>query len=70
MKARALSQEKEFTKLLELAQKRGELRKDRDVTALARMLICLSYGITVMAKTNPQRKSFEDAVSEALSVFE
>ena len=70
VKARALAQEKEFSKLLELAQKRGELRKNRDATALARMLICLSYGITVMAKTNPQRKAFEDAVDEALAAFE
>ena len=70
VKARALAQEREFSKLLELAQKRGELRRNRDITALARMLICLSYGITVMAKTNPQRKAYEDAVNEALSVFE
>ena len=55
-----------FLRALRRARARGELPRDRDLRALARFLTSSAQGISVMAKTFPERRVLEDVVRVAM----
>ncbi len=52
------------------AQKAGEIDRARDARALARFLTSSAQGLSVMAKTIPERAVLEDIVDVVLSALE
>ena len=59
-----------FRRALERARAAGELDPGRDVRALARFLTSSAQGLSVMAKTVPDRAVLEDIVAVVLAAVE
>lgn len=59
-----------FLRALERARAAGELASTRDLGALARFLTSSAQGLSVMAKTSPERAVLEDVVGIVLTVLE
>jgi TetR/AcrR family transcriptional repressor of nem operon len=59
-----------FQRAVIRAQKTGEIDRARDARALARFLTSSAQGLSVMAKTIPERTVLEDIVEVVLSVLE
>ncbi|HKW94363.1 MAG TPA: TetR/AcrR family transcriptional regulator [Methylomirabilota bacterium] len=59
-----------FRRALERARAAGELGSTRDLRALARFLTSSAQGLSVMAKTFPDRAILEDIVETILAVVE
>jgi TetR/AcrR family transcriptional repressor of nem operon len=59
-----------FHRAVVRAQKAGEIDGARDARALARFLISSAQGLSVMAKTIPERAVLEDIVGVVLSALE
>ena len=57
---------KEIRCLLKRARDAGEIAPERDIDALAQMLMGVSFGINVMARINPSRKTLEAMASSAI----
>jgi len=52
------------------AQRAGEIDRARDARALARFLTSSAQGLSVMAKTFPERAVLEDIVTVVLAAVE
>lgn len=59
-----------FLRALERARAAGELAATQDLRALARFLTSSAQGLSVMAKTFPDRAALEEVVEVVLSVLE
>ena len=59
--------EKVLTRRLGAAQRRGEIRTDKDPRTLARFLVGVMQGIRVMSKVSPDRAHLEDITEMALA---
>jgi TetR/AcrR family transcriptional regulator, transcriptional repressor for nem operon len=59
-----------FFRALVRAREAGELGAKRDLRALARFLTSSAQGLSVMAKTCPERSVLEDVVKVVLAVLE
>ncbi len=62
--------EETFHCALRRAQKEGDLSAGRDARALARYLTSSLNGLTVMAKTKPERKVLEDVMGIVLQALD
>jgi TetR/AcrR family transcriptional repressor of nem operon len=62
--------ERLFRRALELARDRGELPRDRDLTALARYLVSAVQGLRVTAKADPRPAALRDVVDVAMRVLD
>ncbi|HEX9500513.1 MAG TPA: hypothetical protein VGA10_02555, partial [Thermoanaerobaculia bacterium] len=67
---RALHAEKAIRELLLRGQASGEISRDKDVQALARMFMATTYGIHVLARMNRNRRNLEPIVDAALTALD
>jgi len=56
--------------LLEKGQQSGEITSTKDIKALARLMMAVSYGLNVAARVNPNREMLEDIAKVALSTLD
>ncbi|MEX2982596.1 TetR/AcrR family transcriptional regulator [Streptomyces sp. C36] len=59
-----------LTSALTRARAQGELAADRDVVALARMLLVFLQGLRVIGKTGPDADLMRDAAEQALTLLD
>ena len=59
-----------FYRMLLRGRKEGELKRIRDLRAVARFLYCNLQGLTLVAKATRDRKRLEDIVKVTLSVLD
>jgi len=62
--------ERAFYALLEKGQHSGEITSNKDIKALARLMMAVSYGLNVAARVNPNREMLEDIAKVALSTLD
>jgi TetR/AcrR family transcriptional regulator, transcriptional repressor for nem operon len=62
--------EQAFYAVLERGQKSGEIAKEKDICAIARLFIALSYGLNISARLHADREVLEDMVKAALSILD
>ncbi len=67
---RALHAEKAIRELLLRGQASGEISRDKDVHALARMFMATTYGIHVLARMHRNRRNLEPIVDAALTALD
>jgi TetR/AcrR family transcriptional regulator, transcriptional repressor for nem operon len=70
VKENLANNEEHFYRVLSAAQKRGELKPDRDARALARFLNSSLQGLQVTAKANFDRATLGDVINTVLSVLD
>lgn len=58
-----------FYALLQRGQEAGEIAKDKDLQALARLFVGIAYGINVVARVSPHRERLEDMVNAAIQTL-
>lgn len=56
--------------LLEKGQRSGEIPSDKDIKAIARLMIAASYGLNIAARVTPSREVLEDMVKAAISTLD
>lgn len=56
--------------LLEKGQKLGEIAPDKDIKAIARLMISVSYGLNIAARVHSDREMLIDIVKTALSTLD
>jgi TetR/AcrR family transcriptional regulator, transcriptional repressor for nem operon len=56
--------------LLERGQCSGEISGNKDVKAIARLMIATSYGLNIAARINPNREILEDMTRAAVSILD
>lgn len=56
----------EFKALLARAQVTGEIRQERNIDAMAHMLVSVAMGMNVMIRVNPQRETLEAMAASAV----
>jgi TetR/AcrR family transcriptional regulator, transcriptional repressor for nem operon len=59
-----------FRRAITRAQADGDLPPDRDAEDLARLLLAVTLGIRVLARSNPRRELLEGAVRPALALLD
>lgn len=59
-----------FRRAIMAAQENGSVPADRNSADLARMLLGVTLGVRVLARSNPQRELLEGAVRPALSLLD
>lgn len=67
---RALHGEKAIRELLQRGQESGEISREKDIHALARMLMATTYGIHVFGRMNRNRRNLEPIVDAALMALD
>jgi TetR/AcrR family transcriptional regulator, transcriptional repressor for nem operon len=55
--------------LLERGQSSGEIPDNKDIKAIARLMIATSYGLNIAARINPSRDVLEDMTQAAVSIL-
>lgn len=55
--------------LLEKGQCSGELPNNKDIKAIARLMMATSYGLNIAARINPNREVLEDIAQAAVSTL-
>jgi len=58
--------EQAFYALLKKGQQSGEIASNKDIKAIARVMIAVSYGLNVAARVNPNREVLEDIAKATL----
>lgn len=56
--------------LLEKGQRSGEISTNKDIQAIARLMIATSYGLNVAARVTPSREVLEDIAKAAISILD
>jgi TetR/AcrR family transcriptional repressor of nem operon len=56
--------------LLEKGQHSGELPNNKDIKAIARLMMATSYGLNIVARINPNREVLEDIAQAAVSTLD
>jgi TetR/AcrR family transcriptional repressor of nem operon len=56
--------------LLEKGQGSGEIPGNKDIKAIARLMIATSYGLNIAARINPNRDALEDMAQAAVSTLD
>lgn len=56
----------EFKALLARGQANGEIRAERDIDAMAHMLVSVAMGMNVMIRVNPKRETLEAMAASAV----
>ena len=59
-----------FVEVLRDAQQGDQIRQDRDLEAMASLLLSIFYGIQVLAKAKAKRSVLEEVVKSALDVIQ
>ncbi len=62
--------EQAIYRLLEKGQGSGEIPSSKDIKAVARLMIAVSYGINIAARVNPNRAVLEDMAQVAVSTLD
>lgn len=62
--------EQGFYRLLEKGQRSGEIPSNKDIKAIARLMIATSYGLNIAARINPSRDILEDIAQAAVSILD
>lgn len=62
--------EQGFYSLLEKGQRSGEIPSNKDIKAIARLMIATSYGLNIAARINPSRDILEDMAQAAVSILD
>ena len=58
-----------FYGLLQRGQETGEIARDKDIQALARLFVGIAYGINVVARVSPNRERLEDMANAAIQTM-
>lgn len=58
-----------FYGLLQRGQESGEIARDKDIQALARLFVGMAYGINVVARVSPNRERLEDMMNAAIQTL-
>jgi TetR/AcrR family transcriptional regulator, transcriptional repressor for nem operon len=56
--------------LLDRGQRSGEIASNKDIKAIARLMMSVSYGLNIAARVNPSREILEDMAKAAISTLE
>ncbi len=56
--------------LLEKGQRSGEIPSNKDIKAIAHLMVVVSYGLNIAARVNPNREVLEDMVKAAVSILD
>ena len=56
--------------LLDRGQRAGEIASHKDITAITRLIMSVSYGLNISARLNPNREILEDMAKAALSTLD
>jgi TetR/AcrR family transcriptional regulator, transcriptional repressor for nem operon len=56
--------------LLEKGQRSGEIAANKDIKAIARLTLAVSYGLNIAARVNPNRDVLEDMAQAAVSILD
>lgn len=62
--------EQAIYRLLEKGQRSGEISSDRDIKAIARFMIAVSYGLNISARICSSREILEDVAKSALLILD
>ncbi len=56
--------------LLDRGQRAGEIAEDKDIKAIAHLMISVSYGLNIAARVAPNREILEDMAKAAISTLD
>jgi TetR/AcrR family transcriptional regulator, transcriptional repressor for nem operon len=62
--------EQAIHRLLERGQRSGEIPENKDIKAIARLMIATSYGLNIAARINQNRDILEDIAQAAISILD